>query len=120
MKIACTSSGDTLDAAFDNRFGRAEKFIIYDTESDTYSVLDNTQNLQSAQGSGVQAAQNVVNSGATVLITGHLGPKASRVIFAAGIEAYHAPADTVAQALAMFKSKALKPLKDADVDGHWV
>lgn len=120
MKIACTASGDTLESAFDNRFGRAEKFIIYDTESDTYSVLDNTQNLQSAQGAGVQAAQNVVNSGATVLITGHLGPKAARVIFAAGIEAYHAPADTVAQALAMFKSKALKPLKDADVGGHWV
>jgi predicted Fe-Mo cluster-binding NifX family protein len=120
MNIACTASGDTLDSGFDNRFGRAEKFIIYDTECDTYRVLDNAQNMQSAQGAGVQAAQHVVNSGAKVLITGPLGPKAARVIFAAGLEAYHADVETVAQAIAMYKSKALKPLKDADVDGHWV
>jgi predicted Fe-Mo cluster-binding NifX family protein len=120
MKIACTASGDTLEAPFDNRFGRAEKFIIYDTESNTYTVLDNSQNLQAAQGAGVQSAQHVVASGATAIITGHLGPKAARVIFAAGIDAYHADAQTVGEALAMFKSKALKPLRDADVEGHWV
>jgi predicted Fe-Mo cluster-binding NifX family protein len=49
-----------------------------------------------------------------------LGPKAAKVIFAAGIDAYHADAKTVGEALAMYKSKALKPLRDADVEGHWV
>jgi predicted Fe-Mo cluster-binding NifX family protein len=120
MKVVCTASGDTLESAFDNRFGRAEKFIVYDTGSDTYSVLDNSQNLQAAQGAGVQSAQHVVATGAKVLITGHLGPKAAKVIFAAGIDAYHADAKTVGEALAMYKSKALKPLRDADVEGHWV
>ncbi len=120
MKVALTASGDTLESPFDSRFGRAEKFIIYDTESDTYSVIDNAQNLQAAQGAGVQAAEHVVASGARALVTGHLGPKAARVIFTAGVEAYHADAQTVGEALAMFKSKALKPLRTADVEGHWV
>jgi predicted Fe-Mo cluster-binding NifX family protein len=120
MKIAFTASGDTLKSAFDNRFGRAEKFIIYDTDAGTYSVLDNAQNLEAAQGAGVQAAQHVVASGVEALVTGHLGPKAARVLFTAGVTAYHADAKTVEEALAMFNSKALKPLKDADVEGHWV
>lgn len=120
MKVVCTASSDTLEAEFDNRFGRAAKFIVYDTETDTYTVIDNVQNLNAAQGAGVQSAQQVVATGARVLITGHLGPKAAKVIFAAGLDAYHADAKTVREALAMYKSKALKPLRDADVEGHWV
>ena len=120
MKVAFTAAGDTLEAPFDNRFGRAEKFIIYDMDTDTFTVLDNAQNLQAAQGAGIQSAQNVVNSGVKELVTGNLGPKAAQVIFAAGISAYHANAETVGEALAMYKSKALKPLRDANVEGHWV
>jgi predicted Fe-Mo cluster-binding NifX family protein len=120
MIVAVTASGKTLESEFDNRFGRAETFILYDTDTDTFSVLDNSQNLQAAQGAGVQAAQHVVSSGAKALITGHLGPKAAKVIFAAGLDVYHADTETVGDALAMFKSKALQPLRDADVEGHWV
>ena len=57
MKIAITTSGDSLDAAVDPRFGRAKAFILYDTETDEWSVLDNAQNLNAAQGAGIQAAQ---------------------------------------------------------------
>ncbi|MGE0074060.1 MAG: NifB/NifX family molybdenum-iron cluster-binding protein [Sphaerochaetaceae bacterium] len=120
MKVAFTSSGDTLDSAFDSRFGRAEKFIIYDMENETFMVIDNGQNFQAAQGAGIQSAQHVVASGAHALVTGHLGPKAAKVIFAAGIAAYHADAKTVGEAVSMYKSKALKPMRDADVEGHWV
>jgi predicted Fe-Mo cluster-binding NifX family protein len=120
MKVALTSSGSELSSPFDNRFGRAEKFIIYDTKDDTFTVIDNAQNLESPQGAGVQAAQMIINSGAKALITGHLGPKAGKVIFASGVEVYQTDAETVEQAIAMFKSKALKPLKGSDVDGHWV
>jgi len=120
MKVAFTAAGDTLESAFDSRFGRAEKFIIYDMESGIFSVIDNTQNFQAAQGAGIQSAQHVVASGAEAVVTGHLGPKAAKVIFAAGIAAYHADANTVGEAVSMYKSKALKPLRDADVEGHWV
>ena len=100
MRVAFTAGGESLDSPFDNRFGRAEKFIIYDTESDTFEVLDNTQNLQAVQGAGVQRAQHI--------------------IFAAGILVYQAKAETVSEALAMYKSKAIKPLKVPSVEEHWV
>jgi predicted Fe-Mo cluster-binding NifX family protein len=38
-----------LESAFDSRFGRAEKFIIYDMENGTFAVIDNGQNFQAAQ-----------------------------------------------------------------------
>jgi hypothetical protein len=63
MKIAITTSGIDLDAPVDPRFGRAKSFIIYDTDSGQWSVLDNAQNLNAAQGAGIQAATAVVKDG---------------------------------------------------------
>ena len=45
MKIAITTSGDGLDSQVDPRFGRAKAFIIYDTESGEWSLLDNAQKI---------------------------------------------------------------------------
>ena len=120
MHIAFSTSGDSLESPFDSRFGRAPKFLIYNLDDDTYTVIDNEQNLTAAQGAGIQSAQHVANSGAQALITGHLGPKASQVIFAAGIKAYQSDADTVSEALALFRSKALKQMREPDVQGHCV
>lgn len=120
MRVAFTAGGESLDSPFDNRFGRAEKFIIYDTESDTFEVLDNTHNLQAVQGAGVQSAQHIIDSKVDELVTGNLGPKAAKIIFAAGILVYQAKAETVSEALAMYKSKAIKPLKEPTVEEHWV
>lgn len=120
MKVAFTTSGITLEAPFDSRFGRAARFLVYDLDQDTFAVLDNEQNLNAAQGAGIQSAQHVANSGAECLVTGHLGPKAAKVLFAAGIKTYQCDANTVGEALALYRSKALKLMHDADVEGHWV
>lgn len=55
MKVAFTTSGDNLGAPLDSRFGRAPKFLIYDLETNTFDVVDNRQNLNAAQGAGIQA-----------------------------------------------------------------
>ncbi|MFA7396373.1 MAG: NifB/NifX family molybdenum-iron cluster-binding protein [Sphaerochaetaceae bacterium] len=120
MKVAITSTGELLTSAFDTRFGRAAKFIIYDTKEKSFIVLDNKEQVDSPSGAGVQAAQVMINNKVDALITGHLGPKAGKVIFAAGIEVYQTDAESVEQALAMYTSKALKPLKGSNVDGQWV
>ena len=119
MKIAFTTSGDTLDAPLDQRFGRSPKFLIYDLDANTFGMLDNEQNLQAVQGAGIQSAQHVIASGAEALVTGHLGPKAAKVVFAAGIQVYQSDAPTVSEALALYRSKALKHVREADVEGHW-
>jgi hypothetical protein len=54
MKIAITSEGSTLDDRMDQRFGRASKFIIFETDDESFAVVDNDQNLNAAQGAGIQ------------------------------------------------------------------
>ena len=120
MKIAITTSGNDLSATLDSRFGRAPKFLIYDLDANTFEVVDNQQNLNAAQGAGIQSAQNIARLNVRVLITGHCGPKAFRVLQAAGIKIYNCSAATVNDALELYRSGKLKEANDADVEGHWV
>lgn len=119
MKIAFSTSGAELSAPLDTRFGRAAKFLVYDTETKSFDVIDNAQNLNAAQGAGIQSAQNVAASGAQALVSGHCGPKAFRVLNAAGVKAYTSNAATVQEALDQYQAGALTELKAADVEGHW-
>lgn len=52
-------------------------------------------------------------------MTGHCGPKAFRVLSAAGVKVYDTDQPTVAAALEAFKAGWLKPAESADVEGHW-
>jgi predicted Fe-Mo cluster-binding NifX family protein len=119
MKIAFTTTGDDTAAAMDARFGRAGRFLIYDTENGTAITIDNRQNLNAAQGAGIQAAETVVKSGAQALVTGHCGPKAFRVLAASGVAVYTTDAATIAEALAKFQDGSLARSESADVQGHW-
>ena len=119
MKIVITTSGNDLDSPLDNRFGRAEKFMMYDLESGSFEVVDNRQSLNAAQGAGIQAAETVARLGAKSLITGHCGPKAFRVLAAAGIRIYNCEARTVAEAIEQYRSGRLAVANAADVAGHW-
>ena len=118
MKIAFTTTGDTLDAPFNSTFGRAPKFLIYDLDNSSFEVIDNQQNLNAAQGAGVQSAQTIAQSGAQCLISGHCGPKAFRVLSTAGVKVYYSTATTVAEALAQFGANTLTAAESSDVDGH--
>lgn len=120
MKIAFTTSGEDLDAALDSRFGRAPKFLLYDLERETFEVIDNAQNLNAAQGAGIQSAETIARSGAKSLVTGHCGPKAFRVLFAAGVKLFNSDAPTVAAALEQYRSGQLTEAQAADVEGHWL
>lgn len=119
MKVAFTTSGNTLDAPMDPRFGRAAGFIVYDTDSDTFEAVDNRQILNAAQGAGIQAAESIVRHGAGSIVTGHCGPNAFRALSAAGIRIYTTQAATVAEALEAYRAGALATMKSADVEGHW-
>jgi len=119
MKIVFTTSGDSLNSPLDSRFGRAPKFLVYDPESETFEVIDNQQNLNAAQGAGIQSAETVARLGAKSVVTGHCGPKAFRVLLAAGIKVYTTDAPTVAAALEQYRSGQLTEAKAADVQGHW-
>ena len=119
MKILITSGGKALTDAVDPRFGRASHFILADLETGDITPHDNSQNLNAAQGAGIQAAETVVRLGAKVVITGNVGPKAFRVLSAAGIKVFLVKDGTVADAIARFKKGELSETKDSNVEGHW-
>lgn len=120
MKIAFTTSGETLEAPLDSRFGRAPKFLLYDLEKDYFELIENRQNLDATQGAGIQSAETIARSGAGCIVTGHCGPKAFRVLSAAGITVYNCGEATIADALKAFRDGALKQMESADVEGHWI
>lgn len=119
MKICVTAQGTDKDSQVDPRFGRAANFIIHDTDTGGFEILDNKQNLQAAQGAGIQAAQKAAGSGAKAVITGHVGPKAFSALQAAGIEIFIGARGTVAEAIAAYKEGKLEKAAGADVEGHW-
>jgi predicted Fe-Mo cluster-binding NifX family protein len=119
MKVAITAQGETLASPMDPRFGRAAKFIVVDMANGAWSAHDNTQNLNAAQGAGIQAAQTVAELGVQAVVTGHCGPKAFRVLQTAGIRIYTTEAATVAEALEQYRAGTLTEAKAANVEGHW-
>lgn len=118
MKIVFTTLGENLDSPLDPSFGRARNFLIYDLPSKAFEIISNTQNLGAAQGAGIQAAQTIAKAGGGALITGHCGPKAFRVLDAAGIKVFNTDAPSVAEALARYLAGALAEAKAANVEGH--
>lgn len=112
MIIAITSTGETLESQLDPRFGRAPKFIIYDTVEDSFKVIDNSINLSIAQGAGIQSAKNIVESGATVLIAGHCGPKAYKALKESSIEMYKSEEISIKEIIELYKAGKLELMQE--------
>ncbi len=120
MKIAITALEASLESPVEPRFGRAKQFVLYDTGTKTFEVIDNVQNLNAAQGAGIQSAQNIINAGAEVLISGHCGPKAFRVLSAGEVKVYVNASGSIQENLDKLQAGELVQADDADVEGHWV
>jgi len=120
MKIAVTSTAPDFDAPMDPRFGRAACFLVVDTETMAWSVVENSQNLNAAQGAGIQAGKTIVETGCTAIITGNCGPKAFHVLTGAGIKIVTGAKGTARQAVEQFKAGELQVSSDANVEGHWI
>lgn len=119
MKLAASAKGQTLDCELDPRFGRSKFFLLVDTEQGSVEVVENTQNLQQAQGAGIQAAQHVVESGAQAVLTGNCGPKAFRVLQAARVPVAVGLQGSVREVVQQFKEGKIHFAQAPNVEGHW-
>ena len=119
MKIAVTSQGSDLNSQVDPRFGRAKNFIVVDTDTEEFSVHDNSQNLNAAQGAGIQAGRTVAELGVEAVLTGNVGPKAFTTLQATNVKVYPEASGTVKEAVRKFKAGELQPAGRANVEGHW-
>jgi len=120
MRLCIPAAAARLDAAVDPRLGRATCFVLVDRETgDVLGGVTNVQNKQAASGAGVQAGQTIVNGGAEAVLCSHCGPKAFRVLQAAGVRVYIGASGTVADTVRAFREGRLQEAQAADVEGHW-
>lgn len=85
MKVAVSSTGDSLDSQVDPRFGRSAYFLIVETEGMSYEAISN-DNINLASGAGIQTASLVASQGVAAVLTGNCGPKAAQALAQGGIE----------------------------------
>jgi predicted Fe-Mo cluster-binding NifX family protein len=105
MRICITAAGEDWGAATQPNFGRAAYFLFIDTETE---AIDAVANRPGAHGAGVQASQTVAENGATVVITGSVGPNAFQGLSAAGVEIYVGATGTVKEAFEAYRGGELK------------
>ncbi|MBN2650890.1 MAG: NifB/NifX family molybdenum-iron cluster-binding protein [Spirochaetales bacterium] len=116
--IVLTAFENNLESKLDPRFGRASGFILVDQETNNHSWLENSQNINSAHGAGIQAASNVVQNGGKVLITGAIGPKAFMVLNEAKVEIFTGDTSkSVAENIEDFKANRLTKVSSATTVG---
>ena len=120
MIIAVTAQGNDLQGEVDPRFGRAKPFLLVDSETMWFEVVENEQNLSLPQGAGIQAAQVVTDHRAEVVLTGNCGPKAFKTLEAVGIKVVVGVSGRIEDAVQAYLQGELEQAEDANVDGHWV
>lgn len=120
MKVAITASGADLNSPVDRVFGRARYFVITDPEGEKVEVLENSQNVNAAQGAGIQAARQIANKSVDILLTGNVGPNAFRALEAISIRVCQFEGDilTVRDALTAWKEGRLQEVKAPTAKGH--
>lgn len=106
MKIAISSSGRSLDAMIDPRFGRCAYFVILDTDDMSFEAYEN-ESAALGGGAGIQSAQFVASKGAQTVITGDCGPKAVQALSAAGVQVVTGQSGNMRKAIEEFKTGKL-------------
>jgi len=121
MKIVVCAQSNTHKAMIDSRFGRTSFWAVWDTYAKQWTFVPNEQNLQAAQGAGIQAAQAILDIGAQVLIACNVGPKAMAVLQANEIQVYQAPTGiSIENTIKAFEAGQLNQIENANVEGHWI
>ncbi|MCE5266013.1 MAG: hypothetical protein LLG97_21090 [Deltaproteobacteria bacterium] len=120
MKIAITASGEGLDSNVDRVFGRARYFLITDREGAAVEVLENRQNVNAAQGAGIQSARLIANRAVDLVLTGNVGPNAFRALEAVSIKVcqFGSEVMTARDALEAWKAGRAQEVAAPTAKGH--
>lgn len=117
MKIALCTRGEGLSSPMDDRFGRADCFVLVDSESAESETINNPS-LSASGGAGVNSAEVLSRRGVEVVIANNVGPKARRALQAAGIRLFKAEFSTAEENLEAFRKDELHEMSAPSVDAH--
>ena len=117
MNIAVSSTTNTLEGEIDQRFGRCRYFLIIDSETLEFTVIDNESAMTSG-GAGIKAAETIVQSNAEVVITGNIGPNAFQILSAGNITMYTGVTGRIKKSIDQYKQGELQETTHATVGSH--
>lgn len=111
MKIAVSSTGETLESEVDQRFGRCPFFLLVTMDGDktSFEAIKNPHAEQQGR-AGLASAQLVADKGAEAVITGNVGPRAFDVFGQFGIGIFSA-SGKVKDALKEFNEGKLRKIE---------
>ena len=98
-------------------FGRAPYFLVYETDSEESTFIDNSA-IGSQGGAGINAAQCIVDNNASAVLTPRCGENAAAVISAAGIKIYRSDAGSAMDNIRAFLVGRLSPLEEIHAGFH--
>ncbi len=104
MKVAITSTGNSLESTIDQRFGRCAFFVIYDTETGGVEILPNP-NRDAREGAGPASVQLVASRDVQKIVSGEFGVKIKSLLDSLRIQmvVYKEPEKTVQSVIDMLK-----------------
>jgi predicted Fe-Mo cluster-binding NifX family protein len=79
MKIAITSTGNTLESTIDQRFGRCAYFVVYDTENKAMEFIPNP-NKELEEGAGAASVQLIASRKVNKIVSGEFGLKIKELL----------------------------------------
>lgn len=74
MKVAITSTGNSIDSSIDQRFGRCAYFVIYNTENKAIEFVPNS-NQEAEEGAGPASVQLLASRDVGKIVSGEFGIK---------------------------------------------
>ena len=117
MKIAIPVDDKNMETTVCISFGRTPYFLIYDTETKESEFIDNSA-AASQGGAGIKAAQSIVDSKASALLTPRCGENAAEVIKAAEIKIYKTKGTSVTDNINAFVDGKLSFLDEIHAGFH--
>ncbi len=74
MRVAITSTGNSMESPIDQRFGRCAYFVIFDTESQSTEFIPNP-NKDMDEDAGLASVKLVASKNVSKIISGEFGIK---------------------------------------------
>ncbi|MFO8022421.1 MAG: NifB/NifX family molybdenum-iron cluster-binding protein [Perlabentimonas sp.] len=85
MRVAITSTGNSLESKLDERFGRCSFFVIYDTETKSTEFVPNP-NKEADNGAGPASVQLVASRNVSKIVSGEFGMKIKSLVDSLNIQ----------------------------------
>ena len=102
MKVAITSTGNSLESNLDQRFGRCGFFTIYDTDTKGMEYIPNP-NKDAQEGAGPASVQLVASRNVQKIISGEFGIKIKSLLDSLKIQmiVFKEPEKTIGEIIEM-------------------